>query len=417
MGPASELDQPLLPYNSVTAESIDRNLRSHIISTLWTEPQDVEKYTAYFNFFAQECDAWRLNGLDVAINTYRDFLNLVQHLRSHRGDSKCSEAMMSFFSPLPPQQGTLAPSPRAALTADQRILNAIHLTVCLWLMLRPWSPELTSHQAKSTLEWKDTESLDDFIHKAFPKAPLETIQKETLWQKPLNLYTLNRIGGFDIIWTNHLADHLYLDEDVGSTIHLYHHACVLESHSSEATSRCGFFHLLYPRSSLFRAHTTGANRIVRLTLERNHSRLSKRDTYKPKRMILPQELLYETQQTLALLLPARSRSDCKTWFHRIHKRYPNTIDLEAADLALGSYGRVQANFPYWHERLSVIQRTFDDAEPKGLSQWWHDRRKKVQWYTFWVAILILILTIVFGLIQSITGVMQVYAAYHPVSSD
>ena len=276
MDPAFELDQPLLPYNSVTAESIDRNLRSHIISTLWTEPQDVEKYTAYFNFFAQECDAWRLNGLDVAINTYRDFLDLVQHLRSHRGDSKCSPAMMSFFPPLPPQQGTLAPSPRAALTADQRILNAIHLTVCLWLMLRPWSPELTSHQAKSTLEWKDTESLDDFIHKAFPKAPLETIQKETLWQKPLNLYTLDRIGGFDIIWTNHLADHLYLDEDVGSTIHLYHHACVLESHSSEATSRCGFSHLMYPRSSFFRAHTTGANRIDRSTLERTTPACRKR---------------------------------------------------------------------------------------------------------------------------------------------
>ena len=101
----------------------------------------------------------------------------------------------------------------------------------------------------------------------------------------------------------------------------------------------------------------------------------------------------------------------------MNKRYPDTIDLEAADLALGSYGRVQARFPYWHERLSIIQRNFDDAEPKGLSQWWHDRRKKVQWYTFWVAILILVLTIIFGLIQSITGVLQAYAAYHPVSSD
>ena len=254
MNPAPDLDQPLLPYHSVTPESIDRNLRSQIISSLWTEPQGVEKYTAYFNFFAQECDAWRLNGLDVAIDTYRDFLNLVQHLRTHRGDS---EAMMSFFPPLPPQQSPLALSPRAALTADQRAsplarryshcskesaLNAIYLTVRLWLMLRPGSPESAGHQAKSTLEWKDTESLDDFIRKSLPKAAQGSIQEKTLWQKPLNLYTLNRIGGFDIIWTNHLADHLYLDEDVGSTIHLYHHACVLESHYSEAPSRYGSLH-------------------------------------------------------------------------------------------------------------------------------------------------------------------------------
>ena len=259
MDPASDLDQPLLPYNSVTPESIDRHLRSHIISSLWTKPQDVEKYTAYFNFFAQECDAWRLTGLDVAIDTYRDFLDLVQHLRSHRSDSKCSPAIMSFFPPLPPQQGTPAPPPRAALTDNQRALplvcryphcsrdsavNAIYLTVRLWLMLRPGSPELIGHQAKSTLEWKDTESLDDFIHKCLPIAPLGTIQEKAQWQKSLNLYTLNRIGGFDIIWTNNLADHLYLDEDVGSTIHLYHHACVLESHYSEAASRYAFFPLL-----------------------------------------------------------------------------------------------------------------------------------------------------------------------------
>ena len=282
MDPTSDLGQPLLPYNSVTPESIDQELRSDIISTLWTEPQDLEKYNAYFNFFAQECDAWRLSGLDVAIDTYRDFLDLVQHLRSHRGDSKCSPAMMSFFPPLPPQQVTLAPSPRVALTADQRAsplvcryphcskdsaLNAIYLTVCLWLMLRPGSPELANHQAKSTLEWKDTESLDDFIHKSLPKAPLGAIQEKILWQKPLNLYTLDRIGGFAIIWTNNLADHLYLDEDVGSTIHLYHHACVLESHYSEATSRCGFFHSLSHRCSFFWVHTTGANCIVEMTLE------------------------------------------------------------------------------------------------------------------------------------------------------
>ena len=229
MNLAPDLDQLLLPNNSVTPESINRNLRSHIISSLWTQPQDVEKYRAYFNFFAQECDAWRLNGLDVAIDTYRDFLNLVQHLRSHRGETICCPAMMSFFPPH--RRGDSA-------------LNSIYLTVRLWLMLWPESPGLTGYQAQSTLEWNDTESLDDFIRKSLPKAAPGTIRERNLWQKPLNLYTLNRIGGFDIIWTNNLADHLYLDEDVGSTIHLYHHACVLESHYSEATSRCGIFYLL-----------------------------------------------------------------------------------------------------------------------------------------------------------------------------
>jgi hypothetical protein len=34
----------------------------------------------------------------------------------------------------------------------------------------------------------------------------------------------------------------------------------------------------------------------------------------------------------------------------------------------------------------------------------------VQWYTFWVAALVLGLTIVFGLIQCVEGALQVYLA-------
>ena len=58
----------------------------------------------------------------------------------------------------------------------------------------------------------------------------------------------------------------------------------------------------------------------------------------------------------------------------------------------------------------VLKQTFDDSEPHKLSHWWYDDRKKVQWYTFWIAALVLVLTIVFGLIQSIAGVVQAWAS-------
>lgn len=70
-------------------------------------------------------------------------------------------------------------------------------------------------------------------------------------------------------------------------------------------------------------------------------------------------------------------------------------------------------FRYWHDRLVVLKQVFDEAEPSTMKQWWNDRRKRVQWYTFWVAALVLGLTIFFGLIQCIEGAMQVYKAYHP----
>ena len=33
-------------------------------------------------------------------------------------------------------------------------------------------------------------------------------------------------------------------------------------------------------------------------------------------------------------------------------------------------------------------------------------RKRVQWYTFWIAAVVLILTVFFGFIQSVSGVVQ-----------
>ena len=74
--------------------------------------------------------------------------------------------------------------------------------------------------------------------------------------------------------------------------------------------------------------------------------------------------------------------------------------------------RVLDDYQYWQERLQIIIEAYNKSEPKALPQWWYDRRNKVQWYTFWIAALILVLTIVFGLIQSITGILQVYYSSH-----
>lgn len=71
------------------------------------------------------------------------------------------------------------------------------------------------------------------------------------------------------------------------------------------------------------------------------------------------------------------------------------------------------NFHFWRERLVILKQVFDETEPSTLSQWWYDRRKGPQWYTFWVAVAVLVLTVFFGIVQSVEGAMQVYRAYHP----
>lgn len=61
----------------------------------------------------------------------------------------------------------------------------------------------------------------------------------------------------------------------------------------------------------------------------------------------------------------------------------------------------------------MLKQAYDDATPGALPQWWYDRRDGVTWSTFWIAVVVLVLTVFFGLVQSIEGAIQVYKAYSP----
>lgn len=106
------------------------------------------------------------------------------------------------------------------------------------------------------------------------------------------------------------------------------------------------------------------------------------------------------------------------WFTKLRQNYQSNpggiLDKNLTKCGtLDVKSRQIEQFEFWRDRLVILKQAYDDATPRTLSQWWHDSRNGVQWYTFWVAILILVLTIIFGLIQCIEGGLQVYKAYHP----
>lgn len=116
-------------------------------------------------------------------------------------------------------------------------------------------------------------------------------------------------------------------------------------------------------------------------------------------------------RTLALLLPQFDKLSTK-WY--LSNRSHHSLDIRATKCGqLSAQDRQISNFVFWHDRLIILKQVFDEAEPQTITQWWHDRRKGVQWYTFWLAAIVLILTVFFGLVQSVEGGLQVYKAYHP----
>lgn len=142
---------------------------------------------------------------------------------------------------------------------------------------------------------------------------------------------------------------------------------------------------------------------------------------------MPTGLAQETLRTLALLFPqaefSRARSSKRkntTWLKSLCEKYEKSSNC-LVDRRLTRCGNLDrchhqvGNFKFWRDRLVILKQAYDEATPSTLGQWWHDRRNGVQWYTFWVAVLVLTLTIFFGLIQSIEGALQVYKAYHPSS--
>jgi hypothetical protein len=82
---------------------------------------------------------------------------------------------------------------------------------------------------------------------------------------------------------------------------------------------------------------------------------------------------------------------------------------EHASLELDSY-------VFWQERLREIQTAYSRSTPSSLQQYWFLRRDKVQWATLWmgsVVVVLTVVTVIFGVIQCVTAVMQLYAVYHP----
>jgi len=131
--------------------------------------------------------------------------------------------------------------------------------------------------------------------------------------------------------------------------------------------------------------------------------------------LFPDGLIEETLDTLALLFPTSDKK-IETWYQKMSKSVPapQVLDKKATKCGqLRLEKRQIEHFKFWHDRLVILKQEFDQSCPATLSQWWVDRRNGVQWYTFWVAVLVIFLTIFFGFIQSILSALQVYKAYYP----
>jgi len=83
------------------------------------------------------------------------------------------------------------------------------------------------------------------------------------------------------------------------------------------------------------------------------------------------------------------------------------LDLEAGRIPPAP--RNISQYRYWGPQLLALKEEYDSTEPTTIRQWLFDKRRPNQRYTFWIAVTALVLTLVLGLIQSVTGIVQAVA--------
>ena len=243
-------------------------------------------------------------------------------------------------------------------------IAVLDLSASLWLMqsIGPYEGAISLEQPipwsegplSSLIEWSqiiDSHRGPSYASDDYVKLP----QSFTAAQLELT-------AGIEVRWTSNMADHLRLSED-DTRLSIFHHASILELH-----------------------------------------KLSPHETF-------PASLADETLRTIALLIPP-VLGQPNSWFVAKTKAAgKRLVDASAGTChRLNSSDRHIENFAFWRERLILLKRTFDEAEPRTLKQLWHDDRKKTQWFTFWVAVLVLFLTIFFGIVQSAAGIVQAWAS-------
>ncbi|KAK5629982.1 hypothetical protein RRF57_005697 [Xylaria bambusicola] len=298
--------------------------------------------------YASQCHKFLLDGgRHVSVSTHADVVDIVSQIHQDKERT-------SLHQQVSRQLGGGCPN------THNSVNGSLNLCSRLLIMTSIGEPPLGT-DGPNTIRW-DTGTLRDFTDSYFGPANsgVQLHPDNAQIGRIFTALNLTKIGGMRIEWTRNLADHLRLVDD-DNTVSIFD--CV------------GFLKF---------------QRTVR-------------------KQLFPPGFIDETLRTLALLLP---QNDTRTQGWIATQVEAHELDPQLAECgSLNTHARRFENFSYWNNRLVVLKQALDEARPQTLSQWWHDRRNGVQWYTFWVAILVFLVTIVFGLVQSVEGALQVYLSW------
>ncbi|KAK2779408.1 hypothetical protein CKAH01_11331 [Colletotrichum kahawae] len=124
---------------------------------------------------------------------------------------------------------------------------------------------------------------------------------------------------------------------------------------------------------------------------------------------VPKEVIQETIDTLNYLYPWDSAT------RKLLRREGTDIDMHGSQDPIPDR-RSLRDFKYYKPRMVDVAYEFLNP-PKSWTTIWKDRRNPMQFWTFWLGLLIFFFTLGFGVAATVLAVLQLDVARHPPKSD
>ncbi|KAL8747778.1 MAG: hypothetical protein Q9190_000384 [Brigantiaea leucoxantha] len=344
-----------------------------IAQSFWNWPAcgNLQQFEAFFQgHYHDECQKfyWQICskswvGPQGAVTSHQDIVKVAQLLSLEAGRSRgalrlCTKQM-------------LFPS-----ASDEAVQQSIELVIRLSLMLNVRTSMKSLSPATPAVHWNDQSTMEEVVQLQFGSSSLPKLKYgeggvlDLPFEVAFTAPNLKRWSGVTVEWTACLADHLRHDHEHRAIRIFPYRQCIVALLKGQEVCNEG-----------------------------NHS--SQEDRRPEAARLIPASVLKEALATLDLLFPPFDPAVVK-----FLKQSKHCFSLD------GSWGRRRPRrlreFSHFRERLLEIHDIFHEPAP-GWSQLWADRRNPQQFYTFWIALLVLALTIVFGLITSIAAIVQCWA--------
>jgi hypothetical protein len=208
-------------------ESSDLQLDS-FVESLWGPFLEKQRYfngdivahvapdhSAYLDYFRRQWDliARQSDGRYVTVKCHQDVQDIARRVLDGEGRRAVLDWLLHSH-----QDQELSVE-----RAEEACASSLNLVARLISMLKIGKVKHQSNP-RGTLDWKEG-SIHDFISEHFAEAPVLSCDGVRL-PKAFDAWSIDKIGGIDIEFTNNLADHLLFVGD--SKILIFHQATFLE---------------------------------------------------------------------------------------------------------------------------------------------------------------------------------------------